>query len=146
MRAAERGLIGVDDGVGVQRVELARTGTRTAVPVGASGISIGSGLLLVAVVAHGSPPVGEVVGGLAVLAGEHAGRRIPPADGPIGGGEGGQQRPVDPGASGASSPPRVPSNGSGEAKVKCENAPWIRVSDLIGLAAPVSPAGRPASA
>ena len=43
-------------------------------------------------------------------------------------------------------PPREPSNGSGEAKVKCENAPWIRVSDFTGLAAPVAVPGRPDSA
>ena len=56
------------------------------------------GLLLVAVVSHGSPPVGDVVGGLVVLAGKQAGRRVPPSDGPVGGGEGRQQGPVDLGA------------------------------------------------
>ena len=44
----------------------------------------------------------------------------------------------------ASPPGRDGSNISEEANVKWENAPWIRVSDLTGLAAPVWLPGRPA--
>src|SRR6476660_4146124 len=43
-------------------------------------------------------------------------------------------------------PPRDPSNGSAEANVKCEKAPWMSVTDFTGLAAPVAVAGRPESA
>jgi hypothetical protein len=44
----------------------------------------------------------------------------------------------------ASPPARDGSNSSDKANVKCENAPWIRVSDLTGLAAPVWSSRKPA--
>src|SRR4051812_49139604 len=84
--AAECGLVGVDDGVGVQRVELAG---REVVCMARRGQRDGGrwGLLLVAVVSHGSPAVGGVVGGLVILASKEACSWVPPPDGPIGGGE-----------------------------------------------------------
>ena len=36
----------------------------------------------------------------------------------------------------ASAPARPASNGNAEVNVKCEKAPWIRVSDFTGLAVP----------
>src|SRR5690349_12343840 len=97
MGATERGLVGIDDSVGVQRVELPPSKFIRASRCG-EGEYLRRGTLLVTIVSHGSPPVGDVAGGLVVLAGEQAGCRVPPAHRSVGGGKGGQQWTVDVGA------------------------------------------------
>jgi hypothetical protein len=70
----------------------------------------GRGLgLLVSVMAHYVPAVDKIGRGFAVLAGEHAGDRIPPPDRPVGGAESRQEGPVEPIAvTGETATPPVP--------------------------------------
>ena len=95
VRAAEFGLVCLDDRVGVQCVELARREVVRSAWRRQSGDG-GGGLLLIPVVSHGAPSVDEVGGCLAVLARKHAGRRVPPPNGAILGGKRREQRAVNP--------------------------------------------------
>src|SRR6266700_156810 len=93
VRARDRRLVGLDHRVGVEPVKRAR---REAVAGTGLGEHRGTcGRLMVRVMAQATPPVAEVADGLGVLVTEHAGHRIPPADGAICAGERGDQRAVD---------------------------------------------------
>src|SRR5580704_18189276 len=92
--SAELRLIGLDDGVGVEQVELAWLEAVLSSLRRERDLGPARWRLLVAVVAHASPLVGEVGGGFGVLVGQHAGGWVPPAHGPVGGAERAQQRAV----------------------------------------------------
>src|SRR6202011_10842 len=77
VRAAERRLDRVDHSVGVKGVELSR-GEAVWLASLDQRCDGGGGCLLVAVVAHRAPAVGQVVGGLTVLTRQCARGGIPP--------------------------------------------------------------------